>query len=226
MLLPSASSRPAARLALVLVSLCLALPAAAQIYRSVDAHGRVTFSDQPPAAESAAPGSSGAVAPQDAAANASGNLPYALRQTMQRYPVVLHTSQDCAPCDSGRQQLLARGIPFTEKTVETATDIDALQQLGASGQLPLLRIGQQSLAGHSEAQWTQYLDAAGYPKSSQLPRNWARPAPSPLAPAVNVATEAASSPAAEEPSQTAPAQSATPAIAPRPDPDNPAGIRF
>lgn len=218
--LPPASSHPVARLALVLASLCLALPAAAQIYRSVDAQGRVTFSDQPPAADQAAPGSADAAAPQAA----SGSLPYALRQTMQRYPVELYTSSGCAPCDSGRQQLQARGIPFTEKTVETASDIDALHQLGSNGQLPVLRIGQQSLTGHSETQWAQYLDAAGYPKSSQLPRSWTPPAPSPLAPAVSVVAETPAS--AAEPDQAAPAPEATPAITPQADPGNPAGIRF
>ena len=41
--------------------------------------------------------------------------------------------------------------------------------------MPALTIGAQPLRGLSEADWTAYLDAAGYPRESRLPRGWQPP---------------------------------------------------
>jgi hypothetical protein len=46
--------------------------------------------------------------------------------------------------------------------------------------VPSLTIGAQQLRGFSEADWVAYLDAAGYPRESKLPRNWQAPAATPL----------------------------------------------
>ena len=96
-----------------------------------------------------------------------------------RYPVTLYTSKDCAPCNSGRNLLNARGIPYTEKTITTAQDAEALKRLNSDGSMPFLTIGGQQIKGYSDGEWSQYLDAAGYPKQSQLPSGYQRPAPSP-----------------------------------------------
>ena len=149
-------------------------------------------------------------------------LPYQLNQTVQRYPVTLYTSSTCAPCNSGRNLLSNRGVPFTEKTVETNDDIAALQRLAGNNSLPLLTIGGQQLTGFSDSEWSQYLDAAGYPKASQLPASYRRPAATPL-----VARTAAAAPAAQaaEPAEPAPAP-AGPSVAPQRTTTNPTGIRF
>jgi arsenate reductase-like glutaredoxin family protein len=42
-----------------------------------------------------------------------------------RYPVVLYTGKNCAPCGLAAAYLAGRGIPFTEKTVVSNEDIDA-----------------------------------------------------------------------------------------------------
>lgn len=200
-------------LALVGLSL-LVLPALAQgIYRIVGPDGRVTFSDQPPAdANARSAGGAGA-----SGAAAGGQLPYELRQVSSRYPVTLYTSKECAPCNSGRNLLNARGIPYVEKTVNTAEDGDAFKRLSGDGSLPLLTIGSQHIKGYSDGEWTQYLDAAGYPKQSQLPSAYRRPAPTPL-----VAVKAP--PAAPAPADNA--QPAPPPIPVAPPTTNPAGIRF
>ena len=143
---------------------------AQQVYRHVGPDGRVVYSDQPPAAN-AKPAATGAQAGAPAASSTAG-LPFELRQVTQRYPVTLYTSAECAPCDTGRSMLTTRGIPFDERTVKTAQDGEALQRLSGQSSLPLLAIGTQQLKGFSDAEWTQYLDAAGYPKSSQLPAGY------------------------------------------------------
>ncbi len=187
------------------------------VYRNVDKNGKVTFSDQPPAAN-AQP-----AAPRAAAtAGAGAGLPYEVRQVAQRYPVTLYTSDECGPCGAGRSLLVTRGIPFDERTVKSTEDVDALQRLSGQNSLPLLSIGTQQLKGFSDAEWSQYLDAAGYPKSAQLPASYRNPPAQPL-----VAQQAAptAQPQPRAPAANAPAAPA-PAAATGPTPSNPAGIKF
>jgi glutaredoxin len=189
---------------------------AQQIYRIVGPDGRVTFSDKP-AADANARASTAAVPMPGAGGNNA--LPFELRQVASRYPVTLYAGPACGPCDLGRTFLSARGIPFKEKTVSSSEDIDALKRLVGAASLPVVTIGGQQLRGFSEIEWTQFLDAAGYPKSSQLPAGHTR---SPATPLV-VAEQPQAAPAAPEP----PPSAALPPPPPAPAPAaNPAGIRF
>lgn len=211
--LPSSPLKRLATLGLATVVLASGL-AQAQIYRFVDAQGRVTFSDTPPADD----GTAQVVTPNSTAAP-SANLPAALRQPMQRFPVTLYSAPDCAPCDSGRQQLNARGIPFAEKTIESQADVAAFRQLGGGDRLPTLGIGQQMLSGHADTEWARLLDAAGYPEQSALPPGWQNTPASPLAPPIPPPQPAAEAPAQANSSPESP-------ITPQASPDNPAGLRF
>lgn len=217
---PQKASSPLA-LVIGMGSLLLTAAAHAQVYRSVGADGRVIYSDtpQPAAASAPARGAARTESSRDAA------LPFSLRQTAQRYPVTLYTSASCDPCASGRDLLTRRGIPFTEKTVASNADIAALQKLAGGTDLPLLTIGAQQVKGYSDREWAQYLDAAGYPKTSQLPAGWQRPAAAPLAgpePTQPAPTTAGGAPKAA----AAPAADAEPQVAPARSSTNPAGIRF
>lgn len=208
-------------LASLLMALVSAQALAQNVYRIVGPDGKVTFSDRPPAdAASAQPARTTNTGP--AAANAS--LPFELRQVANRFPVTLYTGSDCAPCVSARNLLTQRGVPFTERTVSTNEDIAALQRLNGNSSLPFGTVGGQKLAGFSDTEWTQYLDAAGYPKQSQLPANYRQPAPTPLV-AVKAAEPAA---AASAPPAGAAAQRQRPPapVNEGPTPSNPAGIRF
>lgn len=209
------------------LSLGAALSATAQgVYRIVGPDGRVTFSDQPPPATGAGrtqgQGQGPAAAPAASSGGGGAALPFELRQTAARYPVVLYTGKDCAPCNSGRNLLNARGIPYTEKTVTSQEDAEALRRLAGEASLPFLTIGSQRLRGFSDLEWTQYLTAAGYPAQSALPPGYRRVPPSAL---VEVAPAGAAAPApgtarADDP-PAAPAE--VPVVPPA---NNPAGIRF
>jgi glutaredoxin len=202
----------------VLVSL-LAAPVLAQgVYRIVGPDGKVTFSDQPPPASVPVRPVGNATA--GASAGAGAQLPFELRQVSNRYPVTLYTGRDCAPCNSGRNLLNARGIPYSEKTIETPQDGEALKRLSGEATLPFMTIGSQQIKGYSDAEWTQFLDAAGYPKQSALPSSYRRPAATPL---VAVRPEAAATPSAAAP---AGAPAATAEVPVTPPVQNPAGIRF
>ncbi len=188
------------------------------LYRSVDKNGKVTYTDQAPAAnvQPATP-RSGSVAAGSASID-NGGLPYALRQVVQRYPVTIYTSEECGPCSAGRSLLVTRGVPFDERSVKTDTDVAALQRISGQSSLPLLSIGSQQLKGFSDQEWSQYLDAAGYPKSSQLPSGYRMPSAQPL-----VAQTAAPLATPPKPVIVQPQPVAPPA---GPTPSNPAGIRF
>jgi len=193
---------------------------AQQMYRHVGPDGRVSYSDQPPATGSASPSAATTGTARSGPASAGAGLPYELRQTASRYPVVLYTDKDCAPCASARTMLNQRGIPFTERTVSTNEDTQALVRISGESSLPFATIGSQQMKGYSEAEWVQYLDAAGYPKTSQLPPGYRQAPASPL-----VAVQAA---------PVAPSAPTRPAAAPAPLPGSdtvaprvsPSGIQF
>lgn len=206
----------------LLAAVCAAMlltagPAQAQmVYRVVGPDGRVTFSDKPPLASDKPTATVGG----GKSVGGGSTLPYELRQVASKYPVTLYSSSNCAPCGSGRALLSNRGIPFTERTVNTAEDVESLQRLSGESSLPFLTIGSQQIKGFADAEWTQFLDAAGYPKSSVLPANYRAPAASPL---VTLQKPAAPSSESRNPTQRAPAELN------RPSTDtlsNPAGIKF
>lgn len=224
--------RPSKTLAFVfglgLIGLLIGVPGltsqalAQTIYRIVAPDGKVTFSDKPTAAAAK-------ITSTDAAGKTIGEgsvaLPFELRQVVNKYPVTLYTSNNCAPCNSGRSLLTGRGIVFAEKAVNTADDAQALQRISGESSLPFLTIGAQQIKGYSESEWTQFLDAAGYPKSSTLPAAYRNPAATPL---VMVQKQAPDAPT--EANQTAP-DPVSPATAQPNRPatnnvSNPAGIQF
>ena len=208
----------ASRLA-VLALAAAAGTAGAQVYRIVGPDGRVTFSDKPPAEASAK--AAPAAGPSGRSEGASGSLPFELRQVATKYPVTLYSGPNCVPCGTGRSFLSQRGIPFSEKSVSSPEDIEALGRIsGGSASLPLLTVGGQQLKGYSEHEWSQFLDAAGYPRSSQLPASYRQPAATPLVTATTVRPPET---AAADPAPAAPAPAPR---APAPTGSNPAGITF
>ena len=218
---------PAAWLALAVAAGTLA-PAQAQaqqVFRIVAPDGKVTFSDRPPAASSGTAGVSTGSAASASSATTAG-LPFELRQVAGKYPVTLYTSDNCAPCSSARSLLTTRGVPFAEKTVSTADDTQALQRISGETSLPFVTIGSQQLKGFSDAEWTQFLNAAGYPPSSVLPASYRFAAATPLV-AVAAASPAAT-PASDAPASGAAvkAPAARPVRPPADTNDNPSGIRF
>ena len=102
-------------------------------------------------------------------------LPLELRQVVQRYPVTLYSAPDCTPCDSGRRLLQQRGVPYSERLIVSGDDAAGARAPVGGRTVPALTIGAQPLRGLSEADWTAYLDAAGYPRESRLPRGWQPP---------------------------------------------------
>jgi glutaredoxin len=196
--------------------LLLALSAQAQtVYKIVGPDGKITFSDKPPAADKGKIAGTGTGA--SGAASAASDLPFELRQVTAKYPVTLYTSPQCAPCDSARSLLKGRGVPVTEKTVTTTEDSAAFQRISGEGTFPFATVGTQHIKGFSASDWTQYLDAAGYPKTSLLPASYKFATATPL-----VAIQKS----APIPKETPKPEVDAPPPAPTTSPSNPAGITF
>jgi len=207
-------ARPARSVFAAALLAAVALPSHA-LFKVVGPDGSITYTDRPPPA---------AIGKPDTVARNSGpaepspltGLPLELRQVAQRFPVTLYTATDCVPCDGARRLLQARGVPYTERTVTSEDDAEALNRLTGGRAVPSVMIGSQALRGFAESDWQSYLDAAGYPRESQLPSNYQRPAAAPLVqrkPEVAAATP----PPAPAPEPVAPTPSTPP---------SPTGIRF
>ena len=194
---------------------------AQQVFRIIGLDGTVTFSDKAPV-QSTAKVTAAAVFSGGSVAAAS--LPFELRQTAQKYPVTLYTGDNCGPCQSARALLISRGVPFAEKSVMTPEDSQALQRLGGDNTLPFATIGGQQLKGFSDSEYTQFLNAAGYPATSLLPSNYQPAAATPLV-AVSAAPATTSAPAAARATAPAPAPAPAPAQT-APAAASPSGIRF
>jgi len=188
--------------------------AGAQVYKWKDEKGVTHFSDTPPPATARQAAelkihATGAAAPV---------LPAELQIPVRDHPVTLYTTAECDACNQGRAQLRKRGIPYSEKTVLTAADMEALTRAGSNGRLPLLVIGRARQVGYDPVTWDEALSAAGYPAHSALPPNYAHGAPAPAAPP----------PAPADAGRAAAAQTRTPPADVRPPPaaGAPPGFRF
>jgi glutaredoxin len=171
-------------------------------YKVVHPDGSVTYTDRPPTDGAARVTTMGRNAVPSGPDN---GLPMELRQVAQRYPVTLYAAADCPPCDNGRRYLQQRGIPYAERRIASEEDALALERIVGGRTVPALAIGAQQLRGYSETDWTSYLDAAGYPRESKLPRNWPPVAATPLAeraPPARAAAPAAAEPRPAEPEAT------------------------
>ena len=136
--------------------------AQSSVYRWVDKDGKVHFSDAPPAEEA-----------RDVSQKRmgggyveEGQLPYATQVAMRRSPVTLYISSDCGDlCTSGRELLVNRGIPYSERNAQNSADAETIRKLVGALEVPVLVVGETSLKGFSEGPWHSALDSAGYPRT-------------------------------------------------------------
>jgi glutaredoxin len=159
--------------------LAVAAPAAHALYKVVGPDGKITYTDRAPVERE------GKVVPLNAArseeAPAAAALPAELRQVVARFPAVLYTNTGaCEPCEAARQLLRQRGVPYSERQVQSGDDNEALQRLTGGAEVPVLTLGSQTLRGLSREVWAAYLDAAGYPRESRLPASYRYPAAAPI----------------------------------------------
>jgi len=176
------------------ISLFIFAPLALAQFKWIDSSGRIGYGDKPP------PGAHDIESLEGVARGAKpdplAQLPYELQRTMGQFPVTLYTTADCRACDDARSMLKTRAVPFSERTVGVADDVQALKQMTGSDRLPALQVGGRTITGFNSTVWNDALDLAGYPRQSQLPANWSWAAPRPLS-EPKAAPAAAAQPGAE-----------------------------
>ncbi len=203
--------RAGRQVAVLALGALIAIGAAAQdrIYKWKDAQGSVHYSDTPP------PKGQAQVLRPDSRPAAAPALPYELARAAQNHPVTLYTTARCGACDQGRALLRSRGIPFAEKTVNTAEDQQQLHRMGGKDELPLLVVGRRQVTGFSGDAWNEALDSASYPRKTMLPPGYrtgtveaaapaSLPAPPPRAPAPAAPDAAAAQAERQQPRQPPP----------------------
>lgn len=150
----------------ILVLLCCTLAGLAQageLFRWVDADGKVHYTDQPP------PASAKQVEEKKLSNSTieTSQLPYATRQAVKKSPVTLYANDCGEPCTQARNHLTQRGIPFTSKNPQTSpADAEALTKLVGAAYVPVLVVGSAISKGYEKGAWDSALDTAGYPKSA------------------------------------------------------------
>ena len=185
----------------LLITLLLSANAHAQLYKWVAPDGKISYSDTPP------PSSVKKVEEKSLASGPStAGLPYELAQAVKSSRVTLYTTDKCEACSDARNLLTTRGVPYTEKTVNTNEEIARLKQVGGDKKLPFATIGSQKQSGFNSELWDTALTSAGYPVSSQLPKTYRNPAPESAAPKPKAAeTKAANNTPPPPPTDTLPA---------------------
>lgn len=169
-------------LLLACVAMMQPVAQAGELFRWMDKTGKMNYGDVPPADASE-------VERLKFSGNTAQNedLPYETRRAQQNFPVTLYVVNDCGdPCAQGSALLSKRGIPYSEKLLQTREDFDAFQRLsGISGVVPVLQVGKDFLKGYAESQWNTELDVAGYPKTASYRQRLAAPVqPVPFTPPV------------------------------------------
>jgi glutaredoxin len=134
------------------------------LYRWTDARAQVNYGDRPP------PDAQNLlrIDLRQIGEQVQSALPYQVRRAASMYPVMLFTAGKCPPCDTARQFLAKRGIPFAERTIVTGDDSVELKRLTHAEGVPVATVGTASLIGFDPDEWNITLDASGYPKTSQL----------------------------------------------------------
>lgn len=182
----------------------------AQMHKWVDANGKIVYSDTPPPPNAKKLGTK---AMDNVATTPNVRLPTELAAAVAKNPVTLYTAPICGVCNEARNMLKQNGIPFTEKTIKSAEDIEKLKQVSGDTQVPFMFINKTKFSGFEAIDWRTALTSAGYPETNMLPKDYRYPEPEPAA-----------APAASNSGATKTTD--TPKEVPRPKTTSPTGIRF
>jgi glutaredoxin len=196
------------RVAFALLATLVCGSATAQLYRWVDAEGKVHYTDQPPA-------NARSVATHKTTANVvTSTAPFAVQQAQKNVPVKIYTGTTCgSPCSDARELLGRRGVPFTEVSVTEPAQRDELKKASGGEEVPIVLVGRAVLKGFEATSLDAALDNAGYPRNagrSPTPLTAKTPSGPPSAgPAAMTGTESLApgdplAPAAAQPSGATP----------------------
>ena len=153
------------RWTLVLIAALAAAPAAAELYKWVDADGNIHYSDKPPPA-TAKKAERKKITDKPSAPTVS----YALQQAMKNFPVTLYSYGCGDGCNRAAALLAKRGVPHaTRDPMDLQVREEMKKATGGEEVAPVLVVGRRALKGYDEAAWNGALDNAGYPSTAVGP---------------------------------------------------------
>jgi glutaredoxin len=136
-----------------------------ELYRWVDAQGKVHYGDVPPVTDAQLRLKEITLMPPPK--DDVQYMPYETRWAQQNFPVTLFASKNCGEyCEQARELLIKRGIPFTETLLDNKKTIAALKSAAGSSRVPTLQVGHDYVHGFEPTQWHKALTTTGYPKAS------------------------------------------------------------
>ena len=146
------------------------------LFRWSDFKGQINYGDRPP------PDAQNVIRIDlmTIGENTQSLLPYLVRRAANNFPVMLFTSKNCPPCVSAREFLNKRGVPFAERTIESADDSMEFKRLTGAEGVPVATLGTKPLIAFDPDNWNNALDATGYPEKTQLPPNFRQEPARPL----------------------------------------------
>jgi len=135
---------------------------AGELYRSIDKDGKVHYGDRP------------LMDTEDVQELKLGqdpipddSLSYDAQRAKQNFPVTLYTASNGGQVNvQAREFLNKRGIPFTNKVLQTQEDVETFSKASGGNEVPALSVGRTWLKGFQAEQWNKELDFAGYPKTA------------------------------------------------------------
>jgi hypothetical protein len=181
---------------------CAGALAQTQVYRYIDADGKVVYSDRAPT------GDVKDVQTKRVGANfvQTNEVGFATQQASERFPVTLYTFDCGEVCQNAESLLNRRGVPFAVVNVQEPAGQARLVALTKDPMAPVLTVGDKLIAkGYNEARWQALLDEAGYPKT---------PAQRRLTPVARAGETSPASPGAVPPTATTPATAPAAGTAP------------
>ncbi len=180
----------------IALSLALVSTASAQqVYRWVDAAGRVQYSDQPPPV-----GTKGVQEKNVSGSSIQNNeLSLVAQDAQKKNPVTVYVSECGESCDAAKAYLNKRGIPHTVVDPTRTIELNKKFKEETGGTVvPVIKIGEKRLSGWSESSWAGALDAAGYPKTPPFSK------PKPVEDRAGMDAPAQKAPAEADKAKTAP----------------------
>ena len=150
-------------IAALLLGLLASATQAQQIYRWVDANGRVQYSAEKPPAGAQQSVVQPRVSSVGGNAAAGSNAPSAKGgPTAGKPTVTMYATDWCPYCKQAREYFARNGIAYVELDIEKSETAKAEHKsIGGRG-IPVILVGNERMNGFSEQRMAQMLKSAGY----------------------------------------------------------------
>ena len=148
------------KILILVLGLFTAVAQAQQIYRWVDADGKVRYTSEKPPAGAAGSVLQPRVSSVGGNAAAGSKVPAAV--TAARPAVKMYMTDWCPYCRKAKEYFGRNGIAYTELDIEKSSVAKAeYRALGGKG-VPLILVGSKRMSGFSDESMAAMLKAAGY----------------------------------------------------------------